>query len=88
MTRFMQFTAAELVELKDTHQRFPLWIDANRIVAATPRFHSETWGGRTYRRTDGTLLQPEGGEYAHVADDLESVMERLQAAERAAEDQS
>jgi hypothetical protein len=77
MSSFIQFTAAELVELKDTYQRFPLWIDANRIVAVSPRFHAETWGGRTYHRVDGTFLQLEGGEHAHVADDLESVIGRL-----------
>lgn len=81
----MKFTGGDAVQLKDTCKRFPIWIDAHRIVAAAPRFRSETWGGRTYHIPDGTFLQLEDGEHAHVADELEDVVERLRAGEVLAE---
>lgn len=72
--RLIHLTLARVEELKDERVLVPVWIDADRVVAITPNFRSETWGGRTYSIPDGTGVLLEGDERATVRECIETVV--------------
>lgn len=75
--RLIRFSNSELTTLKEGYERFPVWIDADRVAAVMTAFRSETWGGRSYHIPTGAFVQLDCGEHVTVAESAEVVAQLI-----------
>lgn len=73
---FIQLTAGEAVELKDSREWTPVWIKAADIVAVREHFFTQTWAGRIFATVNGAVvhLASMPGMPVHVRETPEEVV--------------